>query len=87
MKKLNYDSTTDPEMQEVNVNERSYTVRNILHLPVTEAQVLLLKCFCGMKMRKIARMLEMRRSEARRYLKSGRKRLTGLGEKNGGEAA
>lgn len=47
----------------------------ILNLPFTEAQVIILKYYRDMKYDEIARLMDMSRSSVKRYLNSERERL------------
>ncbi len=64
---------------------REYTIGQVMKLPFTESQVLLLRYFRHMKMGEIANLMELDRGSVRWYLKKGRKRLAGMFEQ-GGEA-
>lgn len=64
-----------PESIVVNVSGKSYTIRQLLKLPFTEGQVLLLRWYCGMKHREIASLMEMTKGEVRQYMTSGTRRL------------
>ena len=66
------------------IDSRSYSVRQVLTLPFSEAQTLLLRALCGMRVSAIASLLEMRRSDVRRHMASGRKRLAVLSIGEGG---
>lgn len=50
-------------------------INQILKLPFTESQVILLKYYKDMKIDEIAMLMDMSRSSVKRYLKSGRERL------------
>jgi RNA polymerase sigma-70 factor (ECF subfamily) len=83
-----YDSGNAPEINPENrmmqIGGRQYNVRQIMTLPFSEAQTILLKSLCGMKARRIADLLEIRRSAVRRYADSGIRRLRQLSETEGG---
>ena len=73
-----------PEARSLTIDGRTYSVRQVMTLPFSEAQTLLLKQLCGMRTGAIAALLEIRRSEVRRYTESGCRRLRGLsGERPG----
>lgn len=63
------------------------SVRQILTLPLSEAQTLLLSRLCGMKPRAIAALLEIRKSDVRRHMLSGLRRIKTLYGKKEGEAS
>lgn len=50
-------------------------INQVLKLPFTESQVILLKYYKDMKIDEIAMLMDMSRSSVKRYLKSGRERL------------
>lgn len=50
-------------------------MNQILKLPFTESQVILLKYYQHMKHDEIARLMDISRSSVKRYLSSGLKRL------------
>ena len=50
-------------------------MNQVLKLPFTEAQVIILKYYRDMKHDDIARLMDMSRSSVKRYLISGRARL------------
>lgn len=54
---------------------REYTMHQLMNLPFTESQVMLLRYFCQMKPGRIASLMELTRREVRAYLVSGLKRL------------
>lgn len=78
-------ASDNPENSMVQIEGRSYNVRQIMSLPFSEAQTLLLSKHCGMKTGAIASLLEIRRGAVRRYMENGRRRLAALnGAKVGG---
>ena len=68
----------------LSIDGKAYSVRQVLTLPFSEAQTLLLRALCGMRVSAIASLLEMRRSDVRRHMASGRKRLAVLSIGEGG---
>jgi len=66
------------------IDGRQYSVRQIMTLPFSEAQALLLSRLCGMKTGSIASLLEIKRSAVRRYVNNGRRRLRILCGAEGG---
>ena len=75
----------NPENRMLQIGGRQYNVRQIMTLPFSEAQTILLKRLCGMKRRGIADLLEIRKSAVRRYADSGMRRLKQLAETEGGD--
>jgi len=67
-----------PENRMLEIDGRRYSVRQLMTLPFSESQTLLLRGLCGMKTGAIASLLEMRRAEVRRYMENGRRRLRSL---------
>lgn len=73
------ENTADnPENRVLRIDGRQFNVRQIMTLPFSEAQTLLLSKLCGMKTGAIASLLEVRRSAVRRYMENGRRRLAAL---------
>ena len=68
----------------LSIDGKVYSVRQVLTLPFSEAQALLLHTLCGMRVDAIASLLEMRRSDVRRHMASGRRRLAMLSIGEGG---
>ena len=71
----------------VTIDGQHYSMRQVLTLPFSEAQTLLLRALCGMRIGAIASLLEMRRSDVRRYIASGRRRMLALSAMKGGDRA
>lgn len=68
----------------LDLDGKAYSVRQVLTLPFSEAQALLLHALCGMRIGEIASLLEIRRGDVRRHMASGRKRLAMLSIGEGG---
>jgi len=79
--------TSPPESRMLILDGKAYSVRQILTLPFSESQTLLLQSLCGMRIGAIASLLEMRRSDVRRYIASGRRRIRTLSAGKGGDRA
>ena len=75
------------DAQNVRIDGAVYSIRQILTLPFSESQTLLLRALCGMRVGAIASLLEMRRSDVRRHIASGRKRIHALTPVKGGDCA
>lgn len=65
----------NPEDLVVRVDSREYIMNQILKLPFTEAQVVILKYYQNLKVGEIARLLDISRSSVNRYLSSGKSHL------------
>lgn len=68
-------SAKNPEDEAVQSDSKEYIMNQVLKLPFTEAQVIILKYYRDMKHDDIARLMDMSRSSGKRYLISGRARL------------
>lgn len=69
---------TDPEEYIIRIDEKEFIVRQILSLPFTESQVIILRYYNDMKIKDIARLMDISSSSVKRYLNSGRKKLENL---------
>ncbi len=68
-------SSNNPEDEMVRIDSQEYIMNQILKLPFTEAQVILLKYYQNMKHDEIAQLMDISRSSVKRYLISGREHL------------
>ena len=68
-------SATNPEDEAVQSDSKEYIMNQVLKLPFTEAQVIILKYYRDMKHDDIARLMDMSRSSVKRSLISGMARL------------
>lgn len=66
------------------IDGREYSVRQIMTLPFSEAQTILLSYLCGMKAGAVASLLETKHNAVRRYMDHGRRRLRILSGAEGG---
>ncbi len=64
-----------PELMLMKADEQAYIVRQIMALPFSESQAILLRYFRNMKLEEIAKMMEISKSSVKRYLKNGQKML------------
>lgn len=71
-------SNSNPEDLVIEIDSSEYIINQILKLPFTEAQVIILKYYQNMKHEEIARLMDISRSSVNRYLNSGRKRLANI---------
>lgn len=67
-----------PEDELVDIDSRKYILRQVMNLPLTESQVILMKYYQNMNNNDIAEALDISRSTVKRYLKSGKERLARL---------
>lgn len=75
----------NPEDMVVRVDSREYIMNQILKLPFTEAQVIILRFYRSLKYDDIAELLEISRSSVKRYLNSGKEHLASVLQQYGGE--
>ena len=68
-------SAKNPEDEAAQSDFKEYIMNQVLKLPFTEAQVIILKYYRDMKHDDIARLMDMSRSSVKRYLISGLARL------------
>lgn len=66
---------SSPEDSVIKVDSQEYLINQILKLPFTESQVILLKYYRNMKLDEIAQVMDISRSSVKRYLNEGRSRL------------
>lgn len=69
------DDSNNPEATVVRIDSEEYLMNQILNLPFTESQVILLKYYSNMKHDEIAELMDISRSSVKRYLNSGREHL------------
>ena len=68
-------SGESPETKTVKIDEQEYILQQIMALPASESQVILLHYYKNIKLEDIAYMMEISKSSVKRYLASGKKRL------------
>lgn len=76
----------NPEDLVVRIDSKEYIMNQILKLPFTEAQVVILKYYQELKVGEIARLMDMSRSSVNRHLSSGKTHLEKI-LRQGGEFA
>lgn len=76
----------NPEDLVVRIDSKEYIMNQILKLPFTESQVVILKYYQELKVGEIARLMDMSRSSVNRYLSSGKTHLEKI-LRQGGEFA
>ncbi len=67
-----------PEEQLLASIDREYLMDQILKLPYTESQAVILKYYRGLKYKEIARLLDISSSSVKRYLKQARRKLANM---------
>lgn len=82
-----YSSGTGPNPEDmvVKVDSQEYIMNQILKLPFTEAQVIILRFYRSLKYDEIAELLEISKSSVKRYLNSGKEHLASVLRQQGGE--
>ncbi len=65
----------NPEDLVVRIDSKEYIMNQILKLPFTESQVVILKYYQELKVGEIARLMDISRSSVNRYLSSGKTHL------------
>lgn len=63
------------EEEVLKIDSSEYIVRQVMNLPLTESQVILMKYYQEMKLDEIAEIMNTSRSSVKRYLRSGRNHL------------
>ena len=63
------------EEEVLKIDSKEYILRQIMNLPLTESQVILMKYYQEMKLDEIADIMNISRSTVKRYLRSGRGHL------------
>ncbi|MBE6045904.1 MAG: sigma-70 family RNA polymerase sigma factor [Clostridiales bacterium] len=66
------------ENEVIEIDSRRYILKQVLNLPLTESQVILMKYYQGMSNDDIAAVMNISRSTVKRNLKSGKERLARL---------
>ena len=64
-----------PELSALKADEQERLIKQIMLLPFSESQVILLRYFRSMKLEEIAELMQISLSSVKRYLESGRKKL------------
>ena len=67
---------SSPEDQIVTVDNKQYIIQQVMALPYSESQAILLHYYKNLKIDDIAFLMETSRSTVKRYLASGKKRLS-----------
>ena len=83
-------NSTDPlrmENRMISIDGHACSVRQVLTLPFSEAQTILLSRLCSMRAGAIASLLEIPKRDVRRYIASGSARIRALSASEGGDSA
>lgn len=64
-----------PESRMMLADEQEYLIKQVLALPFSESQAIVLRYFRNMKIQDIARMMQISQSSVKRYIKNGQKLL------------
>ena len=67
-----------PEDEIIEIDSRKYIMRQVMNLPLTESQIILMKYYQNMGIDEIAEAMNISRSTVKRSLKSGKERLARL---------
>lgn len=65
----------DPELRAIKQDEQEWLIKQVMQLPFSESQVIILRYFRGMKLEEVADMMQISLSSVKRYLESGRRKL------------
>lgn len=64
-----------PEDRIIQEDEQAYVIKQIMALPFSESQAILLRYYRNMKLGEIAKMMDISQSSVKRYLNNGRRML------------
>ena len=64
-----------PEVRALKQDEQERLVKQIMQLPFSESQVIIMRYFRGMKLEEVAELMQISLSSVKRYLESSRKKL------------
>lgn len=78
-------ASSTPEDLVVRIDSKEYIMNQILKLPFTEAQVIILKFYRNLKYDEIAELMEISRSSVKRYLNNGKSHLAKVFQQQGGD--
>lgn len=67
-----------PEQQVIKVDQQEYIIRQVMSLPFSESQAILLRYYNNLRIDEIAKLLDCSRSSVKRYIKNGQDRLRNL---------
>ena len=75
----------NPEDMAIRIDSQEYIMNQILKLPFTEAQVIILKFYRNLKHGEIAQLMDISQSSVKRYLNSGKAHLEKIFQQQGGD--
>lgn len=75
-----------PEDKTLNIDGMEFGFHRVMSLPFTESQCIILHWHFGMSYRETASLLELKKSEVKRYIASGCNRLKGVNLEKRGDA-
>lgn len=67
-----------PEEQVVTIDQNQYIIRQVMDLPFSESQAILLRYYNNLKIDEVAKLMGISRSSVKRYISSGLNRLKKL---------
>lgn len=65
----------DPEYEVIRIDSSEYIIKQVMNLPFTESQAILLRYYRNLKIDEIAELMDVSRSTVKRAIASGCKRL------------
>jgi len=72
------ESENKPEEEIISIDSKKYIMKQIMNLPLTESQVIIMRYYQRMSIDEIGENLDISRSTTKRYLQSGRVHLNKL---------
>ena len=66
---------SDPELLAIQADQEEHLIKQIMSLPFSESQTIILRYYRNMKIEEIAKMMDISVSSVKRYLQSGRNML------------
>lgn len=73
-----FSADTDIESQVIHIDEKEYIMRQIMSLPFSEAQAIIMRYYQNMTIDDISILMDTSRSSVKRYLARGQRRLRAL---------
>ena len=68
----------EPEESVIFIDGQDFIIRQVMNLPFTESQVILLRYYNGLELRDIARLMDLRTGSVKRHLANGCRKLKHL---------
>ena len=72
----------NPEECPVQIDGQEFIIRQIMNLPFTEAQVVILRYYNQLELWDIARLMDLRTGTVKRHLANGRRKLRQLSKRH-----